>query len=62
MYFRNTYEAFNGDIFVGENRNDGTLTITWEKEEYRTTLWADFKVLTYRISYYDKASDMECIL
>jgi sucrose phosphorylase len=62
MRFRNTYEAFNGAIRVGENVGDGTVTITWEKDEYHTTLKADFKVLTYAISYYDKATDAECIL
>lgn len=62
MRFRNTYEAFNGNIIVGEDLDDGTVTITWEKDEYRTTLWADFKLLTYTISYYDKASNKERIL
>lgn len=62
MRFRNTYEAFNGDIHVGDDLGDGTITITWEKDDYRTTLKADFKALTYSISYYDKDSGMERIL
>lgn len=62
MRFRNTYEAFNGDIRVGEDKGDGTLTITWEKDEYRTTLQADFKALTYSITYYDKDAGTERIL
>jgi sucrose phosphorylase len=62
MRFRNTYEAFNGNITVGEDLGDGTVTITWEKAEYHTTLKADFKLFTYTISYYDKAADKERIL
>ena len=62
MRFRNTYEAFNGDIHVGEDKGDGTITITWEKDEYRTTLNADFKALTYSITYYDKETGCERIL
>jgi sucrose phosphorylase len=62
MRFRNTYEAFNGNITVGENLGDGKVTITWEKDGYHTTLKADFKLYTYTISYYDKDSDKERIL
>ncbi len=59
MEFRNSYEAFNGDIKVGESLNDGTVTITWKKDEYSTTLWADLKSLNYKISYYDKDTKKE---
>ena len=62
MRFRNTYEAFNGDITVGEDKGDGTVTITWTKDEYHTTLHADFKTLTYTIIYYDKETGSECTL
>lgn len=62
MRFRNTYEAFNGAITVGESLGDGTVTIAWEKEEYHTTLKANFKLLTYTISYYDVYSHKERIL
>ena len=62
MRFRNNYEAFNGDITIGEDRGDGTLTITWKKDNYYTALTADFKELTYQIVYYDEASGRECIL
>lgn len=53
MRFRNHYEAFNGTIEVGTNHGDGSLTITWSKDEYQTTLEANFKLLTYSITYYD---------
>lgn len=62
MRFRNTYEAFNGNITVGNDCGDGTLTITWQKELYHTTLNADFKTLSYTISYYDAELCEECIL
>ncbi|MBC5689586.1 sucrose phosphorylase [Mediterraneibacter sp. NSJ-55] len=62
MRFRNTYEAFNGKIHIGEDKKDGTLSITWEKDIYHTTLNADFKSLTYCITYYDKDTETDCTL
>ncbi|MDF2907347.1 MAG: gtfA [Herbinix sp.] len=62
MRFRNTYEAFNGSITVGESLGDGIVSITWDKGEYHTNLKADFKLINYTISYYDKDSNQECIL
>ena len=62
MRFRNTYEAFNGKIHIGEDKKDGTLSITWEKDIYHTTLSADFKSLTYCITYYDKDTETDCTL
>ncbi|NBH25417.1 sucrose phosphorylase [Lachnospiraceae bacterium] len=62
MRFRNSYPAFDGDITVGDDKNDGTLSITWQKEAYRTTLQADFRTKKYTISYIDTSSGKECIL
>lgn len=62
MRFRNSYPAFDGDITVGDDKNDGTLSITWEKDAYRTTLQADFRTKKYTISYIDTLSGKECIL
>ena len=59
MRFRNTYDAFNGDIQVGQDDEDGMLTITWTKEDLRTTLRANFKTLTYSITYFDRESGQE---
>ena len=39
-----------------------SVTITWTKDEYHTTLHADFKTLTYTITYYDKETGSECTL
>ena len=52
--FRNHYPAFDGDIEIGENNNDGKLLVTWRKDEYFTTLSADFKTKDYTITYYDE--------
>lgn len=62
MRFRNTYEAFDGDIEIGDDKKDGTLTITWKKDIFHTTLEADFRTLTYRITYYDVLSKRDCTL
>ncbi len=62
MRFRNEYPAFNGDIIVGEDKKDSKLTITWKKDEYQTTLIADFHSKEYTISYFDKLSNKQCQL
>ena len=62
MRFRNSDPGFDGDITVGDDKNDGTLSITWEKEAYRTTLQAHFRTKKYTISYIDTSSGKECIL
>ncbi|MEX1377251.1 MAG: sucrose phosphorylase [Eubacteriales bacterium] len=59
MRFRNEYPAFNGDIIIGKDKKDGKLEITWKKDEYFTTLKADFKTKKYIITYYDKEADKE---
>ncbi len=62
MRFRNTYPAFDGEIEVGEDHKDGTLSITWQKGIYHTSLSADLKSKTYTITYYDEARRGESIL
>ncbi len=62
MRFRNNYPAFNGIITVGEDRKDSTLSITWKKDDYKTTLTADFNSKDYTITYFDKRSNKECHL
>jgi sucrose phosphorylase len=59
MRFRNTYPAFNGNIVIGEDKKDGLLNITWKKDIYYTSLWADFKTKNYGIIYYDVDSKTE---
>ena len=62
MQFRNSYGAFDGDIHVGEDKKDGKLLITWEKASLKTTLSADFKTLSFEITYFDEASATTRIL
>jgi len=62
MRFRNNYPAFNGIITVGQDRKDSTLSITWKKDDYKTTLTADFNSKNYTITYFDKRSNKECHL
>lgn len=59
MRFRNIYPAFNGDISIGADNHDGTLTITWKKEQYSTTLHADFRAKTFSITYIDLQTGLE---
>lgn len=56
MRFRNSYPAFNGDITVGKDRNDSSLIITWKKDNYKTTLSANFNTKKYEITYLDIVS------
>ncbi len=62
MRFRNSYEAFQGDIHIAHPHDKGLLEITWKKEDSVTTLRADFTSLSYEITYYDKELDRECTL
>jgi len=53
MRFRNTYPAFDGNITVGEDHQDGQLLITWKNHLCVTTLNANFKTREFSISYFD---------
>ena len=57
MRFRNTYDAFNGDITVGKDNQDGKLLVTWTKGKLSTSLAADFKTLSFNITYFDTESN-----
>ena len=61
MRFRNEYPAFDGDITVGENHDDGKLLISWQNGSYKTTLYADFTTKKYTITYLDEHGK-ECTL
>lgn len=60
MRFRNTYDAFNGDFTVDESDGDGLLHITWQKDELKTELYADFTQKTWKITYTDPATGEVC--
>lgn len=59
MRFRNSCDAFNGDITIEEDKKDGTLHIIWKKDEAYAALNADFRTLTWEILYYDKETGKE---
>ncbi|MBA4383128.1 MAG: sucrose phosphorylase, partial [Anaerolinea sp.] len=51
MQFRNTHPAFNGEVKIGEDQSDGTLTITWTNDACFARLDADFKDKNFYITY-----------
>lgn len=53
MRFRNSYPAFDGNVTVGPDKGDGSLSITWTKGESCVTLEADFGTKAYTIRYLD---------
>ncbi len=59
MTFRNTYDAFNGEITVGEDKKDGKLLIIWTKNTLKASLKADFKDFSFKITYIDKNTGEE---
>ena len=59
MRFRNGYPVFDGRFTVGEDRGDGTLSLTWEDGPLRAALRADFKAQTFSVAYFDPASRRE---
>lgn len=53
MKFRNSYEAFNGNIFIAETDNDELVEIVWNKDDFKTILNANVKNHTFTIKYFD---------
>ncbi len=54
MRFRNSYPGFDGEIKIDEQAENGVLNITWSKDEHVTTLNADLRDKTFKISYLDE--------
>lgn len=57
MQFRNTYPAFNGEVNIGEDKSDGTLTVTWADGVSVARLDADFRDKSFRITYTDEGTE-----
>ena len=57
MQFRNTHPAFNGDVKIGEDKHDGTLTITWVNNAEFAKLDADFRDKSFSITYTDNETE-----
>ncbi|WP_250278856.1 sucrose phosphorylase [[Clostridium] colinum] len=53
LKFRNTYDAFNGNIKINENVESNILDIRWEKDGNFANLKADLKTYDFKIYYYD---------
>ncbi len=54
MRFRNNYPGFDGEIKIDEQAENGVLNITWSKDKHATTLNADLREKTFKISYLDE--------
>ncbi|ERJ11842.1 sucrose phosphorylase [Haloplasma contractile] len=55
MEFRNTYDAFNGDVTIVKPILENELVIVWEKGELKTTLIADLKTHEFKVMYVNEA-------
>ncbi|MGO4374117.1 sucrose phosphorylase, partial [Paenibacillus sp. MCAF20] len=54
MRFRNAYPAFDGEIEIDDQAENGSLGITWRNGEHWTALHADFRTKQYQITYADE--------
>lgn len=54
LTFRNTCDAFNGNITIDENTEEHIINIKWEKENVFATLNANLKTYDFSIEYFDK--------
>ena len=59
MKFRNTYKAFDGILYVNETGSNHELSLSWENEEYETTLSADLLTYTFNITFKDELGNMK---
>jgi sucrose phosphorylase len=57
MRFRNTHPAFNGQVKIGEDKTDGTLTITWTNGASGARLDADFKDKSFCVVVTDNGAE-----
>lgn len=53
MTFRNSYKAFDGDMIINHQLDDDRLEISWENDEFKTTLSANLANKLFTIGYYD---------
>ena len=53
LKFRNSYDAFNGDIFINENVESNIIDIKWEKDDCFANLKANLETYDFSIYYYD---------
>jgi len=53
MKFRNSYEAFNGDISIAKNDNEELVEIVWKKDDFEAILNANVRNHIFTIKYFD---------
>ncbi len=54
LRFRNTHDAFNGDVTVDNMGQQGGLRIVWQKGAQRACLTADLRTRAYQVTYTDE--------
>lgn len=54
MKFRNTYQAFDGDMTVVDNTDPQLLEINWKNDKFETTLKANLLTKEFIITYLDQ--------
>ncbi len=57
MEFRNSYPAFDGDLFILDGESESEIALNWRKGEYETRLSIDFDNLDFHIEYFDDETD-----
>lgn len=62
LRFRNTFPAFGGDLVVADGETDGELLLTWATAAARTTLHADLRGRTYRITAAEGGGEERAVL
>ena len=59
MKFRNTCPAFDGNVIIDPNCEDGNITIRWTKDDCTAQLQANFQNKSFRITRIDGAEESE---
>ena len=59
MRFRNSYPAFQGEYEIN-SVNEELVEITWQNNEYKTSLKANLKTHQYSIIYFDPIKGSNC--
>ncbi|THF84181.1 sucrose phosphorylase [Cohnella fermenti] len=61
MRFRNSHPAFGGELELGEQAEDGRLTIGWRLGKDWTTLRANFRTMEFEIAYTNESGGVEIL-
>ena len=58
--FRNSCDAFNGDVIIAPLTDPNKITVTWAKGDHSTTLDADFTIKAFTIT--ERKGDTETVI